>query len=173
MNILVVGNDEDDVAWLGAWFRAPDATGEQRREQRETREGSSLPLCRSRSAHQTRHECFQGLTHASLQLQLGFVSCSEEDGLFEVCSPGKTAVSLRKWCRRLVIIWSDGEWEEWRQRTPCTAWLHATILLMQFGGFPTLSNLIWTRSCLNYCLILYYINLTNLTNLPDLMLETV
>lgn len=110
MNILVVGNDEDDVARLGAWFRAPDATGEQRREQRETREVSSLPLCRSRSAHQTRHECFQGagpapvLTHASVQLQLGFVSCSEEDGLFEVCSPGETAVSLRKWCRRLVII---------------------------------------------------------------------
>lgn len=54
LNVLVVGEDEDDVARLGT-VRTPDAAGEQRPEQQHCE--ASLPASRlSGSAHQHRHQ---------------------------------------------------------------------------------------------------------------------
>lgn len=57
-DILVVGNDQDDVARFGGCFRTPDAAGEQRQEGDGCEVSSSSAPRRSRSAHRT---CHQGL----------------------------------------------------------------------------------------------------------------
>ena len=146
-NILVVGEDEYDVARFGT-VRAPDAGGEQRRKQPEERGGPgetcAPPEGRRRSAsapHTHDRESSTATTPGLIGLHghtttgvcvrgEAFASCCRGEGLGVGVCVGVRVLkldthaqfelhSLRKWSQVYLIIWSVGG-----ERTEYTVYNH-------------------------------------------------